>query len=305
MNRLVAHMDSGVFVKVIGIGDEGCRVLDAFIDDFRGFRVEDFVVERVSFLAVDHDPRTLLRSKATSTIRFRQKFDTAFQAQVAKELLGETVIFLVFCEKNRADVALAAFVAQRAAKGGCFSLGVSFPDPYAVHPHDSSNHSADSILQESLNAWVRLSAENSPMVVGTGNCNISAEVRETIYTVLCLVGVRNIPGVDLADLLKTSNVPGEVVFGFGQSDANGGAEQAFRNAIGGTFTDASRHLDAKGAMVAIFGAPGVLSMADYEGVSRALKEVLDEECLGSESIGMIFDEKLGNRVQVNVILTGV
>ena len=312
--ELDENFDSGVNIKVIGVGGGGNNAVNRMIStNIRG----------VEFIAINTDKQALINSSATNKIAIGEKrtkghgagSNPEVGAQAAEESIediksaisGADMVFITAGMGGGTGTGAAPIVAKAAKDMGILTVGV-VTKPFAFEGRRRMSQAEDGIkkLIESVDSLVIIPNERLKEVSDTRITLMNAfseaddVLRHGVQSISDLINVTGIVNLDFADVSAIMLNAGYAHMGVGSATGKDKATLAAKAAISSPLLETSI-AGARGIIINITGSPDI----GLEVVDIASSMVMEEAHPDANIIwGAVYDPTLEDEMQVTVIATG-
>ena len=312
--ELDENFDSGVNIKVIGVGGGGNNAVNRMIStNIRG----------VEFIAINTDKQALINSSATNKIAIGEKrtkghgagSNPEVGAQAAEESIediksaisGADMVFITAGMGGGTGTGAAPIVAKAAKDMGILTVGV-VTKPFAFEGRRRMSQAEDGIkkLIESVDSLVIIPNERLKEVSDTRITLMNAfseaddVLRHGVQSISDLINVTGIVNLDFADVSAIMLNAGYAHMGVGSATGKDKATLAAKAAISSPLLETSI-AGARGIIINITGSPDI----GLEEVDIASSMVMEEAHPDANIIwGAVYDPTLEDEMQVTVIATG-
>ena len=312
--ELDENFDSGVNIKVIGVGGGGNNAVNRMIStNIRG----------VEFIAINTDKQALINSSATNKIAIGEKrtkghgagSNPEVGAQAAEESIediksaisGADMVFITAGMGGGTGTGAAPIVAKAAKDMGILTVGV-VTKPFAFEGRRRMSQAEDGIkkLIESVDSLVIIPNERLKEVSDTRITLMNAfseaddVLRHGVQSISDLINVTGIVNLDFADVSAIMLNAGYAHMGVGSATGKDKATLAAKAAISSPLLETSI-AGARGIIINITGSPDI----GLEEVDIASSMVMEEAHPDANIIwGAVYDPTLEDERQGTVIATG-
>ena len=309
-----SNFDSGVNIKVIGVGGGGGNAVNRMIEEN---------VQGVEFIAVNCDKQVLLKSSAPTKIGIGDKItkghgagsDPTVGEQAAEESMedianvvrGADMVFIATGMGGGTGTGAAPVVAKIAKEMGILTIGV-VTKPFAFEGRKRMLQAEAGIVQlrdyvDSLivipNERLRHISENK---ITLANAFEYADdvLRQGVQSISDLINIPGIVNLDFADVSSVMRNAGYAHMGVGTGTGRDKAEVAAKAAISSPLLESSIS-GATGIIINITASPDI-SLDEVETASA----MISQEAHPDATIiwGATFDNSLEDTIKVTVIATG-
>lgn len=308
------NFDSGVNIKVIGVGGGGNNAVNRMITtNIRG----------VEFIAINTDKQALVNSSATNKISIGEKITKGHGAganpeigaraaeesieDIKKAISGADMVFITTGMGGGTGTGAAPIVAKAAKDMGILTIGV-VTKPFAFEGRRRMMQAENGIknLIDSVDSLVIIPNERLKQVSDTRITLMNAfevaddVLRRAVQSISELINVPGIVNLDFADVTSIMQDAGYAHMGVGDAKGKDKAELAAKAAISSPLLETSI-AGARGILVAITASPDI----GLEEVDLASNMVANEAHPDANIIwGAAFDPSLEDEMRVTVIATG-
>ena len=301
-------------IKVVGVGGGGCNAVNRMIQEH---------IYGVEFIAVNTDAQALMLSEAPTKIRIGDKItrglgaggDPAIGLRAAEEsreelreaVRGADMVFVTAGMGGGTGTGAAPVIAEVAKQEGALTIGI-VTKPFSFERAKRMRQAEEGIahLREKVDTLI---------VIPNDRLLQMADKRTTVQEAFRIAddvlrqGIRGIseiitrPGeinLDFNDVRKIMSDAGPALMAIGRGTGENRAVEAAKQAIQSPLLDV-RIDGARGVLFNITG-PRDLSIQELNAAAEVIANAVDPE---AEIIfGTVYDETLGDEVQITVIATG-
>lgn len=308
------NFDSGVNIKVIGVGGGGNNAVNRMIStNIRG----------VEFIAINTDKQALVNSKATNKIAIGEKRTKGHGAgsnpevgaaaaeesidEIKKAMSGADMVFITAGMGGGTGTGAAPMVAKAAKDMGILTIGV-VTKPFAFEGKRRMMQAEEGIkkLIEAVDSLVIIPNERLKEVSDTRITLLNAfteaddVLRHGVQSISDLINVPGIVNLDFADVSSVMLNAGYAHMGVGEASGKDKAELAAKAAISSPLLETSI-AGARGIIINITASPDI----GLEEVDIASSMVKEEAHPDANIIwGAALDENMEDEMHVTVIATG-
>lgn len=317
MSFKLAESEGRARIKVFGVGGGGGNAVNTMIESkLRG----------VDFVAGNTDMQALETSKADIRLQLGPSVSKGLGAganpekgreaaeesidEIRKLLKDSDMVFVTAGMGGGTGTGAAPVVAKVAKELGALTVGV-VTKPFAFEGRARMKNAeegwkklkehVDTIITIPNDRLISLSQKGTRFIDGMKMAdNVLVQAVKGITDLINLPGYIN---PDFADVRAIMNEMGPALMGAGQGVGDNRATEAVNMAIASPLLQDISIDGAKGVLVNISARQDSLSMAEVtEATTKIYEEVHDEANI---ILGVIFDESLGEELQVTVIATGI
>ncbi|MBO4217641.1 MAG: cell division protein FtsZ, partial [Clostridia bacterium] len=308
------NFESGVNIKVVGVGGGGNNAVDRMINsNIRG----------VEFIAVNCDKQVLLNSKAPVKIAIGEKVtkghgagaDPAIGEQAAQESLeeiqnalkGADMVFITTGMGGGTGTGAAPVVAKLAREMGILTVGI-VTKPFAFEGRKRMIQAEQGIvnLRDYVDSLVVIPNERLKQIsenrITLANAFDYADdvLRHGVQSISDLINIPGIVNLDFADVTSVMKDAGYAHMGVGTGTGRDKAEVAAKAAISSPLLETSIS-GATGIIINVTVSPDI-SLDEVETASS----MISGEAHPDANIiwGATFDKELEDTMNVTVIATG-
>lgn len=306
--------DSGVCIKVIGVGGGGNNAVNRMISaNIRG----------VEFIAVNTDRQVLKNSSAPNQIVIGEKItkghgagsNPEIGARAAEEnlddiksaLTGADMVFITTGMGGGTGTGAAPIVARAAREMGILTVGI-VTKPFSFEGKRRMDAAEIGIanLSEFVDALVVIPNERLKQVSDTRITLLNAfeiaddVLRRGVQSISELINVPGFINLDFADVTSIMSNAGYAHMGVGSATGKDKAELAAKAAISSPLLETSIE-GARGILISITASPDV----GLEDVDLASSMISSEASPEATVIwGVAFDDELEDEMKITIIATG-
>lgn len=308
------NFDSGVNIKVIGVGGGGNNAVNRMIStNIRG----------VEFIAINTDKQALINSKATNKIAIGEKRTKGHGAgsnpeigaaaaeesieEIKKAMSGADMVFITAGMGGGTGTGAAPMVAKAAKDMGILTVGV-VTKPFAFEGKRRMMQAEEGIkkLIEAVDSLVIIPNERLKEVSDTRITLINAfteaddVLRHGVQSISDLINVPGLVNLDFADVSSVMLNAGYAHMGVGEASGKDKAELAAKAAISSPLLETSI-AGARGIIINVTASSDI----GLEEVDIASSMVREEAHPDANIIwGAAFDDTMEDSMRVTVIATG-
>ena len=308
------NFDSGVNIKVIGVGGGGNNAVNRMIStNIRG----------VEFIAINTDKQALINSKATNKIAIGEKRTKGHGAgsnpeigaaaaeesieEIKKAMSGADMVFITAGMGGGTGTGAAPMVAKAAKDMGILTVGV-VTKPFAFEGKRRMMQAEEGIkkLIDAVDSLVIIPNERLKEVSDTRITLINAfteaddVLRHGVQSISDLINVPGLVNLDFADVSSVMLNAGYAHMGVGEASGKDKAELAAKAAISSPLLETSI-AGARGIIINVTASSDI----GLEEVDIASSMVREEAHPDANIIwGAAFDDTMEDSMRVTVIATG-
>ncbi len=313
--ELEENYDSGVVIKVVGVGGGGNNAVNHMIAAS---------VKGVEFININTDKQALVRSTATQMIPIGEKLTKGHGAganwevgeKAAKEneeeitnmLKGADMVFVTAGMGGGTGTGAAPVVAKIAKDMDILTVGV-VTKPFAFEGKRRMEAAEKGIerLRSCVDSLIIIPNERLKNVelgqrITISNGFLAADdvLRRAVQSISDLINVPGAINLDFADVCAVISDAGCAHMGIGEAGGENSAAIAAQMAISSPLLETT--IDgARGILVNVYCSPD----ADLEEIENAMSNITSMANPDAQIIwGATFDESLGSAIKVTVIATG-
>lgn len=306
--------DSGVCIKVIGVGGGGNNAVNRMIsDNIRG----------VEFIAVNTDKQVLVNSHAQVKIAIGEKITNGHGAgarpeigakaaeesieEITQAIKGADMVFVTTGMGGGTGTGAAPVVAKIAKDMGILTIGI-VTKPFDFEGKKRMMQAEEGIkaLRDCVDSMVIIPNERLKLISETkitfANAFLEADnvLRRGVQSISDLINVPGLVNLDFADVCAVMRDAGDAHMGIGEAEGKDKAEEAARLAISSPLLETT--IDgARGILVNITASPDI----DLETVEQASQLITDQAHPDATVIwGVNFDNTIEDKLRITVIATG-
>ena len=307
------NYDSGVNIKVIGVGGGGNNAVNRMItENVRG----------VEFIAINTDMQALVHSSVTKKITIGEKITKGHGAgsnpeigakaaeesieEIQNAIAGADMVFVTAGMGGGTGTGAAPIVARIAREMGILTVGI-VTKPFLFEGKRRMTQAETGIanLQEFVDALIIIPNERLKQVgekITMMNAfQVSDDVlRRGVQSITELINVPGFINLDFADVTSIMKDAGYAHMGVGEAVGKDKAEQAARMAISSPLLETSIS-GSRGIIISITASPDI----GLDEVDLAASLVQQEAHEDANIIwGVAFDPELEDTMKVTIIATG-
>ena len=308
------NFDSGVNIKVIGVGGGGNNAVNRMIST---------KIRGVEFIAINTDKQALVNSKATNKIAIGEKRTKGHGAgsnpvvgaaaaeesidEIKKAMEGADMVFITAGMGGGTGTGAAPMVAKAAKDMGILTIGV-VTKPFAFEGKRRMMQAEEGIkkLIDSVDSLVIIPNERLKEVSDTRITLLNAfteaddVLRHGVQSISDLINVPGIVNLDFADVSSVMLNAGYAHMGVGEASGKDKAELAAKAAISSPLLETSI-AGARGIIINITASPDI-GLEEVDIASSMVKEVAHPDA--NIIWGAALDENMEDEMHVTVIATG-
>ncbi len=317
MSFKLAENEGRARIKVFGVGGGGGNAVNTMVES---------KLTGVDFITGNTDMQALETSKADIRLQLGPKIAKGLGAganpelgresaeesidEIRKILKDSDMVFVTAGLGGGTGTGAAPVVARVAKELGALTVGV-VTKPFAFEGRTR--------MKNAENGWKQLKEHVDTIITIPNDRLISLSQKGTrfidgmkmadnvlVQAVKGITDLINLPGYinpDFADVKAIMNEMGPALMGAGQGVGDNRAIEAVNMAIASPLLQDISIDGARGVLVNISARQDSLTMAEVtEATTKIYEEVHDEANI---ILGVIFDESLGEELQVTVIATGI
>ncbi len=306
--------DSGVSIKVIGVGGGGNNAVNRMISAN---------IKGVEFIAVNTDRQALKNSSTPNQVVIGEKITKGFGAganpeigaraaeesldDIKNALSGADMVFITSGMGGGTGTGAAPIVARAAREMDILTVGI-VTKPFAFEGRRRMNFAEEGIanLSDYVDALVVIPNERLKQVSETRITLANAfeiaddTLRKGVQSISELINVPGYINLDFADVTSVMKDAGYAHMGIGSATGKDKAEQAAKAAISSPLLETSIG-GATGILISISASPDI----GLEDVDLACNMISNEAHPDANVIfGVAFDEDLEDEMRITIIATG-
>ncbi len=313
----MAETESVAVVKVIGLGGGGGNAINTMVDN---------KLQGVEFIVANTDKQALDQSKADICIQLGPSItkglgagaDPETGAQSAHEsmeevkdcLLGGDMVFITAGLGGGTGTGAAPVVAKISKELGALTVAV-VTKPFNFEGKQRQRNAeagwqelhkyADTIITVPNDRLLSLMQKTSKL-----SDMLSLADTVLLQAVKGITDLINVPGLinaDFADLRTVMKEVGPAIMGSASAVGENRAVEAAKRAIDNRLLEDVGIDGARGLLINISATEESFTMAEFMEASALIQDKVDEDA--KVVIGALYDDSLGDELQVTVIATGV
>ena len=313
----MAETESVAVVKVIGLGGGGGNAINTMVDN---------KLQGVEFIVANTDKQALDQSKADICIQLGPSItkglgagaDPETGAQSAHEsmeevkecLLGSDMVFITAGLGGGTGTGAAPVVAKISKELGALTVAV-VTKPFNFEGKQRQRNAeagwqelhkyADTIITVPNDRLLSLMQKTSKL-----SDMLSLADTVLLQAVKGITDLINVPGLinaDFADLRTVMKEVGPAIMGSASAVGENRAVEAAKRAIDNQLLEDVGIDGARGLLINISATEESFTMAEFMEASALIQDKVDEDA--KVVIGALYDDSLGEELQVTVIATGV
>ena len=308
------NYESGVNIKVIGIGGGGNNAVNHMIDSN---------IKGVEFVAINTDKQALMQSNATAKIAIGDKLTHGHGAganpeigrkaaeesaeEIAAAIKGAHMVFITTGMGGGTGTGATPVIAKLAREMGILTVGI-VTKPFAFEGKRRMEAAESGIIQlrDVVDSLIVIPNERLMQISETRitlrNAFAEADnvLKHGVQSISDLINVPGLINLDFADVTSVMQNAGYAHMGVGSAEGKDKAEEAAKLAISSPLLETSV-AGAKGIVVNITG-PLDISLDEV----YAANDLITQQAHPDANIisGVAFDETLEDRINITVIATG-
>ncbi len=308
-------VDQSAKLKVIGIGGGGGNAVNTMIRSKIG---------GVEFIAANTDAQALRCHMAPLKVQLGSQLtkglgaganpevgrDAALEdrAKIAEILEGSDMVFVAAGFGGGTGTGAAPVVAEVARELGALTVGV-VTKPFAREGKRRQKQAEEGIKQLKQVVDSLIVVPNDRLIGLAGKSMGILDAFKPADDVLCqavqgisdLITTSGLINVDFADVRSIMSERGMAMMGIGVAEGEDRAHKAAQMAISSPLLEEIDISGAKGVLVNISGSSN-MTMEEFDEASRIIHDKVHEDA--NIIIGLVVNEKLGDRIQITAIATG-
>ncbi len=308
------YYDSGVKIKVIGVGGGGGNAVNRMLDsNIRG----------VEFITVNCDRQALMKSRAKTKVIIGERITSGHGAgskpdvgkQAAEENLddlkqilnGAHMVFITTGMGGGTGTGAAPVVAKLAKDMGILTIGI-VTKPFAFEGRKRMVQAELGIenLSQYVDSLIVIPNERLKQIsenkITLSNAFAYADdvLRHGVQSISDLISSHGIVNLDFADVSSVMKEAGYAHMGVGEGKGKDKAEIAAKMAVTSPLLETAIS-GATGILINITASPDI-SLDEVETASALVSDEADPDA--TIIWGLAFDERLDDTIKVTVIATG-
>jgi cell division protein FtsZ len=313
----MAETESVAVVKVIGLGGGGGNAINTMVDN---------KLQGVDFIVANTDKQALDQSKADICVQLGPSItkglgagaDPETGAQSAHEsmeevkecLLGSDMVFITAGLGGGTGTGAAPVVAKISKELGALTVAV-VTKPFNFEGRQRLRNAEAGWQELHKYADTIITVPNDRLLSLMQKTSKLADMLSLADTVLLqavkgITDLINVPGLinaDFADLRTVMKEVGPAIMGSASAVGENRAVEAAKRAIDNQLLEDVGIDGARGLLINISATEESFTMAEFMEASALIQAKVDEDA--KVVIGALYDESLGDELQVTVIATGV
>lgn len=313
----MAETESVAVVKVIGLGGGGGNAINTMVDN---------KLQGVEFVVANTDKQALDQSKADICIQLGPSItkglgagaDPETGAQSAHEsmeevkdcLLGSDMVFITAGLGGGTGTGAAPVVAKISKELGALTVAV-VTKPFNFEGKQRQRNAESGWQELHKYADTIITVPNDRLLSLMQKTSKLSDMLSLADTVLLqavkgITDLINVPGLinaDFADLRTVMKEVGPAIMGSASAVGESRAAEAAKRAIDNQLLEDVGIDGARGLLINISATEESFTMAEFMEASALIQDKVDEDA--KVVIGALYDESLGDELQVTVIATGV
>ncbi len=317
MSFRIAEQTGIAVIKVIGVGGGGGNAVNSMVRSG---------LQGVEFVAANTDKQALDQSKADAVIQLGPGITKGLGAgadpetgklaaiesleEIKKSLKGSDMVFVAAGLGGGTGTGAAPIIAKLAKEMGALTVAV-VTKPFnfegrargrnAESGWQELRDNVDTIITVPNDRLLTLRQKNSKLT----DMLLMADtvLLQAVKGISSLINVPGLINADFADLRTIMKEVGPAIMGVGFASGENRAGEAARKAIDNQLLEDVGVDGARGVLVNISASSESLSLSELEEASTLIHDKADEDAV--VVIGALFDDDLGDEIQITVIATGV
>jgi len=312
--ELEDNYESGVKIKVIGVGGGGNNAVDYMINSN---------VRGVDFIVINTDKQVLIQSKAVEKIAIGEKITKGHGAganpeigikaaqeseeEIATAIKGADMVFITAGMGGGTGTGAAPVIAKIAKEMDILTVGI-VTRPFAFEGQRRAQQAARGIeeLKQYVDSLIvipneRLKITSQEKITLLNGFKIADDVlRQGVQSISDLISVRGYINLDFADLTSAMKNAGYAHMGLGVHNGKDKAEIAANLATSSPLLESSIK-GAKNIIINITASPDIA----LDDIDLAASKVHAEAHPDADIImGVAFDNELEDEMRITIIATG-
>ena len=317
MSFRIAEQTGIAAIKVIGVGGGGGNAINSMVRSG---------LQGVDFIAANTDQQALQQSMADVVLQIGPGITKGLGAgadpetgklaalesleDLKQSISGADMVFVAAGLGGGTGTGAAPIIAKIAKEMGALTVAV-VTKPFNFEGRSRSRN-AESGWQELSNHVDTIITVPNDRLLSMLNKNSKLTDMLLMADTVLLQAVKgisnliNVPGLinaDFADLRTIMKEVGPAIMGVGFASGENRASEAARKAIDNQLLEDVGVDGARGVLVNISASSDSLSLSELEEASTLIHDKVDEDAV--VVIGALFDDDLGEEIQITVIATGV
>lgn len=313
----MAESESVAVVKVIGVGGGGGNAINTMVTN---------KLQGVEFIAANTDKQALNQSKADVCLQIGPGITKGLGAgadpetggmaamesleEIREALKGSDMVFVTAGLGGGTGTGAAPVVAKASKELGALTVAV-VTKPFSFEGKSRARHAgagweelhhyADTIITVPNDRLLSIMQKNSKL-----SDMLSMADNVLLQAVKGITDLINVPGLinaDFADLRTVMKEVGPAIMGSGSATGETRAVEAARKAIDNQLLEDFGIDGARGLLINISASEESFTMSEFMDASALIQEKVDDDA--KIVIGALYDDNLGDELQVTVIATGV
>lgn len=317
MSFRIAEQTGIAVIKVIGVGGGGGNAVNSMVRSG---------LQGVEFVAANTDKQALDQSKADAVIQLGPGITKGLGAgadpetgklaaiesleEIKKSLKGSDMVFVAAGLGGGTGTGAAPIIAKLAKEMGALTVAV-VTKPFNFEGRARGRNAeggwqelrdnVDTIITVPNDRLLTLRQKNSKLT----DMLLMADtvLLQAVKGIASLINVPGLINADFADLRTIMKEVGPAIMGVGFASGENRAGEAARKAIDNQLLEDVGVDGARGVLVNISASSESLSLSELEEASTLIHDKADEDAV--VVIGALFDDDLGDEIQITVIATGV
>jgi len=313
----MAETESVAVVKVIGIGGGGGNAINTMVDNR---------LQGVEFVAANTDKQALDQSRADICIQLGPSItkglgagadpETGSQSahesmeEVKECLVGSDMVFITAGLGGGTGTGAAPVVAKISKELGALTVAV-VTKPFNFEGRQRQRNAESGWQELHKYADTIITVPNDRLLSLMQKTSRLSDMLSLADTVLLqavkgITDLINVPGLinaDFADLRTVMKGVGPAIMGSDSAVGENRASEAAKRAIDNQLLEDVGIDGARGLLINISATEETFTMAEFMEASALIQDKVDEDA--KVVIGALYDESLGDELQVTVIATGV
>jgi len=313
----MAESEGVAVVKVIGVGGGGGNAINTMVANR---------LQGVEFIVANTDKQALNQSKADVCLQIGPSITKGLGAgadpetgnmaamesleDIREALKGSDMVFVTAGLGGGTGTGAAPIVAKASRELGALTVAVvtkpfSFEGKYRARNAEEGwqelQSYVDTIITVPNDRLLSIMQKNSKL--SDMLCMADNVLLQAVKGITDLINVPGLINADFADLRTVMREVGPAVMGSGSASGENRATEAAKKAIDNQLLEDFGIDGARGLLINISASEASFTMAEFMEASALIQEKVDDDA--KVVIGALYDDALGDVLQVTVIATGV
>ncbi|PID76971.1 MAG: cell division protein FtsZ [Deltaproteobacteria bacterium] len=313
----MAEEEAAAKIKVVGVGGGGGNAINTMISG--GLKCVDFIAANTDKQAIKlslADVKLQLGPNITKGLGAGADPEIGSQSahesieEIKDALIGADMVFVTAGLGGGTGTGAAPVVAKVARELGALTVAVvnkpfgfegKLRTKYAEAGWQELRKHVDSIITVPNDRLLTMMQKNSKLDEMLRMAD--SVLLQAVKGISDLINVPGIINADFADLRRVMKEVGPAIMGIGSASGEDRSVEAAKKAIDNQLLEDVGISGAKGLLINISASKETLCLPEYAAASNLIQEQVDDDAI--VVLGCVYDDNLGDELQVTVIATGV